>query len=202
MQENNFISGAEQSWPSKAENYSEGLLLSQNIKLIVLLGKELKIREERNNAESVNQEKRIRNMRDHEKSLHLQDKVTERSGQDKMWFVVFLIDFSSPHFSSEFFLAAGSLSPLYIMKAPTHFTLTDGTSLCNIKGSFTSQINPRGSMPPPSLLSPHPLLFKISHDQEPKHFFSLPEFMNSTYLRKDCKSRTFLRLQIASAIRN
>lgn len=57
-------------------------------------------------------------------------------------------------------------------------------------------------MPPPSLLSPHPLLFKMSHDQEPKHFFSLPEFMNSTYLRKDCKSRTFLRLQIASAIRN
>lgn len=60
MENNNFISRAEQSRPSKPENYCEGLLLSQNIKLIVLLGEELKIREERDNAVSVNQAKGIK----------------------------------------------------------------------------------------------------------------------------------------------
>lgn len=99
-------------------------------------------------------------------------------------------------------LSAGSLSSLHIMKAPTHFTPTDGTSRCNIMGSFASQIKARGSMPSPSLLPPHAFLLKMSHDQEPKHVFPLPEFFNGTYLRKDCKSRVFRRLQIALAIRN
>lgn len=58
MQKNNFISVVEQSWPSKPENHSGGLFLSQNIKLFVLLGEEFKIKEERDNALSVNQEEK------------------------------------------------------------------------------------------------------------------------------------------------
>lgn len=160
------------------------------------------------NATLVNQKDRINNTRDkgsRGKNVHaafnFHGERMERLGQRWLWvLLVYFIAFF-PLFL-QVVLSAGSLSSLHIMKAPTHFTPTDGTSRCNIMGSFASQIKARGSMPSPSLLPPHAFLLKMSHDQEPKHVFPLPEFFNGTYLRKDCKSRVFRRLQIALAIRN
>lgn len=160
------------------------------------------------NTTLVNQKDRINNTRDkgsRGKNVHaafnFHGERMERLGQRWLWvLLVYFIAFF-PLFL-QVVLSAGSLSSLHIMKAPTHFTPTDGTSRCNIMGSFASQIKARGSMPSPSLLPPHAFLLKMSHDQEPKHVFPLPEFFNGTYLRKDCKSRVFRRLQIALAIRN
>lgn len=70
------------------------------------------------------------------------------------------------------------------------------------KGASQTGLNQEGAYLLPLHSPLIPSLFKMSQDQEPKHFFSLPEFMNWTYLSKDCKSRTFLRLQIVSGIRN
>lgn len=160
------------------------------------------------NATLVNQKDRINNTRDKgsrgknvNTAFNFHGERMERLGQRWLWvLLVYFIAFF-PLFL-QVVLSAGSLSSLHIMKAPTHFTPTDGTSRCNIMGSFASQIKARGSMPSPSLLPPHAFLSKMSHDQEPKHVFPLPEFFNGTYLRKDCKSRVFRRLQIALAIRN